>query len=80
MARETYVLRNGELVPKSQAAPRPNDAGPFFLPDIQPFVTQDGTEISSRSALRAYEIRNGVKQVGNDLAPPGKRGNNVREI
>lgn len=80
MARETYVLRNGELVPKSQAAPRPEQAGPFFLPDIQPFVTQDGCEISSRSALRAYEIRNGVKQIGNDCAPPGKRSENVREI
>jgi hypothetical protein len=73
-------LRDGELIPKSQAAPLPQKSGPFFLPDIQPFVTQDGHEISSRSALRAYEIRNGVKQIGNDCAPPNRRGHNVREI
>lgn len=80
MPRETYVMRDGELVPKSQAAPLPQQRGPFFMPDIQPFTTQDGCEISSRSALRAYEIRNGVKQLGNDCAPPGKRGPNVREV
>lgn len=48
--------------------------------DIAPFVTQDGHEITSRSSLRAYEIRNGVKQIGNDCAPPGRRGENVREV
>jgi hypothetical protein len=33
---------------------------------------QDGTEISSRSALRAYEQKNGVKQVGNDWSGSSK--------
>ena len=37
-----------------------------FIPDIAPFRTQDGTEISSRSKLRDYERKHGVKQVGND--------------
>ncbi len=37
-----------------------------FIPDIQPFRTQEGVEISSRSKLRDYERRNGVRQVGND--------------
>lgn len=37
-----------------------------FMPDIKPFVAQDGTEISSRSKLRAYERANGVKQCGDD--------------
>lgn len=65
--RETYVMRNGELVPKSQAAPL--NSGVFHvMPDVKPFVTQDGKEITSRSALRAYEQANGVKQVGNDFA------------
>ena len=65
--RETYVMRNGELVPKDTAAPL--NSGVFHvLPDITPFRTQDGTEISSRSGLRAYEQKNGVKQVGNDYA------------
>ena len=65
--RERYVLRDGKLVPKSTAAPL--SQGYFnVLPDIQPFVTQDGKEITSRSGLRAYEQANGVKQVGNDFA------------
>jgi hypothetical protein len=42
-------------------------AGPHVMSDIKPFRTQDGIEISSRSSLRAYEQRFGVKQVGNDM-------------
>jgi hypothetical protein len=64
MTRETYVIRDGKLVPKRKA--RPLNAGPSFVPDIQPFTTTDGVEITSRSQLRAYEIANGVRQVGND--------------
>ena len=66
--RETWVIRNGEFVRKEDAAPLHT---PNFnvLPDIAPFTTQDGTHITSRSVLRAYEQRNGVRQVGNDLAP-----------
>ncbi len=64
MARKTYVIRNGELVEKSQA--QPSETGAFFMPDITPFVTQDGVPISSRSELRAYEQKHGVKQTGND--------------
>jgi hypothetical protein len=46
------------------------------MPDITPFVTQDRVEISSRSALRAYERRNGVRQIGNDIKPPLLPGEN----
>jgi len=67
--RTTYVLRDGKLVEKTDAQ-RP-DSGPFFLPDISPFRTQDGTAISSRSQLRAYETKHGIRQVGNDMPPPG---------
>lgn len=65
--RERYVLRNGKLVPKSTA---PALTHGYFgvLPDIKPFVTQDGKPITSRSGLRAYEQANGVRQVGNDFA------------
>ena len=66
MPRQTYVIRNGELVPKHQAAPLEAKAQHRFMRDIQPFLTQDGTEISSRSKLRAYEQQHGVRQVGND--------------
>ena len=67
MPRETYVLRDGKLVLKATAAPL--NSGVFHvLPDIAPFQTQDGTAIGSRSALRDYEQRHGVRQVGNDFA------------
>lgn len=61
--KTTYVWRAGKLVEKQEAA---RSEAAFFMPDIAPFVTQDGVEITSRSALRAYEERNGVKQCGND--------------
>ena len=65
--RDTFVLRDGKLVPKSIAAPLTQ--GYFnVLPDIRPFTTQDGTHITSRSGVRAYEQKHGVKQVGNDYA------------
>ena len=67
MRGDTYVLRDGKLVPKSTAAPL--SQGYFnVLPDIQPFTTQDGTHITSRSGVRAYEQKHGVRQVGNDFA------------
>jgi hypothetical protein len=61
----TFVMRNGQLVEKHNAPPR---SGVSVMSDINPFLTQDGKEIGSRSALRAYEQANGVKQVGNDHA------------
>lgn len=63
--RATYLLRNGRLVPKSSAPPL---GGVFVFSDIKPFVTQDGTPLSSRSALREYEQATGTRQVGNDFA------------
>lgn len=70
MPRETYVLRDGELVPKSEARPLASASSIYVMSDITPFMTQDKVEITSRSALREYERRNGVKQVGNDWKPP----------
>lgn len=66
MSREIYVYRDGKLIPKDTAPPL--STGAFFMPDITPFVTQDGTPITSRSHLRHYEQAHGVKQVGNDFA------------
>lgn len=62
-----YVFRNGELVPKHLAG---HKSGPVVISDIEPFTTQDGTPITSRSALREYEQRMGVRQVGNDWSGP----------
>jgi len=42
-------------------------ASPYFLADIEPFVsiaTRDTVEITSRSQLREYERANGIKQCG----------------
>lgn len=64
--RQTFVIRDGELVPKDQAEPRFAKTDHRFIPDITPFRTMDGEEITSRSALRAYERKHGVRQVGND--------------
>ena len=64
--RKRYVLRNGELVEKDQAAPLQYSQQNHALSDIKPFVTQDGVEITSRSKLRAYEQLHGVKQTGTD--------------
>jgi hypothetical protein len=62
-----YVHRDGKLVPKHLAGPK---SGPLVISDIEPFQTQDGTPITSRSALRDYERKMGVRQVGNDWTGP----------
>ncbi len=68
MPRQTYVMRNGKLVPKHLAPPllgRGMNHG--AMPDIEPFVTTDGVEITGRAALREYQRRTGLEQVGDDL-------------
>jgi hypothetical protein len=62
---ETFVLRNGRLVRKSAAR---RQSAFHVMPDIAAFTTQEGVAIGSRSQLRAYEQKNGVRQVGNDFA------------
>jgi hypothetical protein len=65
----TYVMRNGALVEKHLASPRTaarDSRSPHVLSDIEPFTTQEGAAITSRAALREYERRNGVRQVGTD--------------
>ena len=67
----TYVMRDGVLVEKTQAPP---SGGAFFMPDIGAFTTHDGkqtVEISSRSQLRAFEHRHGVRQIGDQAKPVG---------
>lgn len=59
-----YVMRAGQIVPKKSA---PAKTGGFSMSDIKPFATQDGTPISSRSTLREYESRHGIKQIGTDF-------------
>ena len=70
--RETYVYRDGKLVPKHETEPLPTHGRSIHvMPDIAPFQTSgDKVAISSRSQLREYEKRTGTRQVGNDLKPP----------
>lgn len=49
-------------------------ACPMIISDITPFQTAgDRVAITSRSELRAYERKNGIRQVGNDIKPPEPR-------
>ena len=49
-------------------------ACPMIISDIAPFQTAgDRVAITSRSELRAYERKNGIRQVGNDIKPPEPR-------
>ena len=67
MPRETYVLRDGKLVPKAKAS---GTVCHNVMRDIETFTTVCGTEISSRSKLREFEQRTGTRQIGNDW--PGR--------
>ena len=64
--KKTWVLRDGKMVPKV----RRRGIGMQLIPDLaESFVSPvDGSVISSRSTLREHNIRNGVADVGNDLA------------
>lgn len=70
MTRTTYVWdKNQErVVPAHERTDLPmrqvHSHG--VMPDITNFVTQDGTEITSRSKLRDYERSHGVRQCGSD--------------
>lgn len=68
--RPTHPEANENGMVEKQKA-EPHD-GAFFMPDIKPFLTQEGTPITSRSHLRAYEQKHGIKQVGTDYPGPTK--------
>jgi hypothetical protein len=65
--RPDHPLANENgMVESHLAPPRSSGKSPLVISDIEPFKTQEGTPITSRKDLRAYEQANGVKQVGND--------------
>jgi hypothetical protein len=70
MARATYVWdkRQQKVVPIEERTDLEPQGQKTFgvMSDIQPFVTTDKVEITSRSQLREYEAARGVKQCGND--------------
>jgi hypothetical protein len=66
LPRETYVIRNGELVPKRLAAPLGAARSHQFMADMRPIDLPGGKQLTSRSQLREHEARYGVKQCGDD--------------
>ena len=51
-------------LPKKTDKPK-GPSGPYFMGDIQPFVSPlDFSVVSSRSTLREHERKHGVRQVG----------------
>ena len=55
-------------VPETKPA-EANGAGPYFVPDIAEFIAPGHVWIGSRSALREYERRHGVRQCGELKTP-----------
>ena len=76
--RETYVMREGRLVPKRLAAPRPGaQAGPQIVRDLEPYrsvaldcATGKRALIGGRAQHREFLRRNNYVEVGNDYAAP----------
>lgn len=61
------LIRWEPLAEKPAERARDRSSGPYWMGDIQPFLSPMRTVISSRSQLREYEQRHGVRQVGTDL-------------
>lgn len=67
MSRQTYVMRDGNLVPKDQAAPLKSGGVHIIsdhLPDLRHPIT--GKRMDSKSAFRAVTRAHGCVEVGNE--------------
>lgn len=77
MARETYVLRNGELIEKRLAEPLhvAHGSGPNIRPDgMDPIQSQaDGRMYDSKSGYYRSVRQAGCEIVGNDRSGYGPR-------
>ena len=76
-ARETYVMRNGRLVPKQQAIATPTPQGPHLIRDIEPYrsvaldrATGRRAVIGGRAQHREFLRRNDYVEVGNSYVAP----------
>lgn len=68
MSRETYVMRDGKLVPKSDAAPLRSGGVHIIsdhLPDLRHPIT--GKVMDSKSGFRAVTRAHGCVEVGNEV-------------
>ena len=73
MSRETYVLRDGQLVPKHLAAPlhASHGDGPMIIRDEMDFTRSmiDGSGHTSKRGYYRHVRANGCEIVGNERAP-----------
>ncbi len=79
MARETYVYRDGQLIPKHLAAPLGRVSGLQVIKDIEPYqaIAVDGRVIGGRRQHREMLRAHGLVEVGNEAprqrtAPPDR--------
>lgn len=70
MARETYVFRNGELIPKYLAPPlgSPKGRGLQVIKDIEPYrnIAVDGKVIGGRRQHRDMLRAHGLVEMGSE--------------
>lgn len=86
MTRETYVLRNGELVPKRLAGPR--DSGKVqgvisddLGADLEHHGYDDGRRTASKSTFRRWTREAGLVEKGNDRVQTQRNfGGDQREL
>jgi len=63
MSKQTFVFRDGQIVPKASAAP--TKGGVSILSDIEPYQNmKDRGWITSRSQHREFLRRNNFVEVG----------------
>ena len=69
MARETYVMRNGELVPKSEAAPL---RGMHYISDIMEptWHPASGRKFDSKKRFREETKAHGCREIGDQQFKP----------
>lgn len=92
MIRDTFVMRDGQLVPKRLAQPlNRGDAAPMVLSDLPDYRTvavdkRTGkrANIGGRRQHREFLRENGYVELGNDCAAPRReemsRGERIADI
>lgn len=78
MTRDTFVMRNGKLVPKHLADPLVrSDAAPMVMSDLAEYRTAAADKetgklahIGGRRQHREFLRRNGYEEVGNEYVRP----------
>ena len=64
MSKQTFVIRDGKLVPKEEAS---REAGLSIMRDIEPYQNmKDFGWITSRSQHREFLRRNNFVEIGNE--------------